>query len=233
MASHEIRTPLVAIRGNSQMLKQMYAEHNDADFGQMVDDIHTSSERLIRVVTNFLDLARLEQNRIPFTVESFELDPVVHSVVQEMHNMGNEHGVQIVADIPPVLPAILADKDRVKQILYNLIGNSMKFTEEGSITVGAHADKAHVVVTVTDTGRGIRPEDQKALFEKFRQTSKSDARIGTGLGLYISKILVEKMGGSMRLESSEVGKGTTFSFTLPLATESPKPTNKISPQIQS
>jgi signal transduction histidine kinase len=115
---------------------------------------------------------------------------------------------------------VYADKNRVKQVIYNLAGNALKFTERGGITVGAEVLGNKVHVTVIDTGRGISDKNQNLLFHKFQQAGNSlytrDTTRGTGLGLYISKLLVENMGGTLALEHSEEGKGTTFGFTIPI-----------------
>jgi K+-sensing histidine kinase KdpD len=117
---------------------------------------------------------------------------------------------------------VYGDVNRIKQILYNLIGNAMKFTKHGSVTINCLIQARRLKVTVTDTGPGIDAAGQQLLFRKFQQTAQSiitrDDTRGTGLGLYISKLLIEHMGGQIRLEHSEVGKGSTFSFTMPFAT---------------
>lgn len=223
IASHELRTPLTAIRGNTAMIKQFYeAQVHDETFNEMVEDIHASSVRLISIVNDFLDASRLEQGKIKFDMVAFDLTEVMENVVYETVALAKEKGNQIVIDKTlKNLPEVLADKDRVKQVIYNLVGNAMKFTEKGTITISATKLNGMVKVMVTDTGPGIPLEGQKLLFRKFQQAGNSvftrDTSRGTGLGLYISKLLIEHMGGTIGLDHSEVGKGTTFAFTLPLA----------------
>lgn len=223
IASHELRTPLTAIRGNTAMIKQFYeTQVNDATFNEMVEDIHTSSVRLISIVNDFLDASRLEQGKIKFDMQAFDLMEVLENVAYETGAMAKEKGNQIVIDKTlRSLPEVLADKDRVKQVIYNLVGNAMKFTEKGAITITAAKVDSMVKVFVSDTGPGIPEESQKLLFRKFQQAGNNlftrDTSRGTGLGLYISKLLVESMGGTISLDRSEPGKGTTFAFTLPLA----------------
>ncbi len=220
MASHEIRTPLAAIKGNSQLLDELYAAKNDASFKEIIHDMYDSSERLIRLVTNFLDAARIEQDRIPITPEMFVLKTATQSVVDEMKGIASEKNIAIICGVENTDMQVFADKDRVKQVLYNLIGNALKFTDQGSITLKAEQIEGGLIkVYVCDTGRGVSPEGQKALFEKFTQVKASDAHKGSGLGLYITKILIQKMGGSIALESSAEGVGTTISFTLPQSRE--------------
>ena len=222
IASHELRTPLTAIRGNTAMIKQFYEEKvNDTAFNEMVDDIHSSSVRLISIVNDFLDASRLEQGKIKFKLELFDLTGVLESVAYETESLAREKGNQIIIDKTlESVPKVYADKDRVKQVVYNLVGNAMKFTEHGKIVITALPEGQVLKVFVSDTGPGISPESQKLLFHKFQQANNNpftrETSRGTGLGLYISKLLVESMGGHIALEGSEPGKGTTFSFTLPL-----------------
>lgn len=223
IASHELRTPLTAVRGNAAMLKQMYSQQvKDQPFNEMVDDIHGASVRLIGIVNDFLDASRLEQDKITFENQVFPLPEVLNEVVTELGAITKEKGIEIKIDGDlSALPPIYADRNRTKQIVYNLVGNAMKFTEKGGITIGARVEGEMLKTRITDTGPGIPPDKQHFLFQKFRQVGGSgpltrDASRGTGLGLYISKLLSEQMGGAIRLENSQPGVGTTFSFTLPV-----------------
>lgn len=218
IASHELRTPLAAIKGNSALLAQVYGPKNDKDFQEITHDIHEASVRLIRLVNNFLDAARLERGTIPLKLEGVNLSEAINQVVDEMQGVATDKHIYIRSNIPGDLPPVKADMDRVKQVIYNLVGNAAKFTETGGITITARVEGPTVKVLVTDTGRGISPEGQKLLFRKFQQTQQSDADKGSGLGLYISKMLIGLMGGTITLESSEVGKGTTLSFSAPILT---------------
>jgi two-component system sensor histidine kinase ResE len=228
IASHELRTPLTAIRGNTSMIQQYYAEAlKDPSLGEMVTDIHESAVRLIEIVNDFLDASRLEQGKMQLTPEAFAIEPVIEKITYEMAGLSRDKKIYLkFANKLGTLPMVYADQNRVKQIIYNLIGNAMKFTDKGGVTITGEPDKAGLKVRVTDTGQGITPEGQQILFHKFQQSATSiltrDNTRGTGLGLYISKLLVEHMGGSIKLESSEAGKGSVFSFTLPLATEEQK-----------
>lgn len=217
MASHELRTPLTAIRGNASLLQRIYGSKNDPEFSSLTSDIREASNRLLRLVTNFLDAARIEQGKVPINLGLTDLRTTISAVLQEMQGIANDKHIQLRTELPPQLPTVWADADRLKQIIYNLIGNAAKFTDSGSITLAAEIRGDFVCVLVRDTGRGISPQDQKTLFHEFQQTRASDSSRGTGLGLYISKTLVELMGGKIRLESSEIGQGTTLSFTVPIA----------------
>jgi signal transduction histidine kinase len=222
IASHELRTPLTAVRGNSALLQQIYSNKlNDKGFDDMVTDIHAASVRLIGIVNDFLDATRLEQGKIKFENEAFNIEETLKTVIYELTAVANEKGNTLKLGNGVVnLPKIFADKNRVKQIVYNLVGNAMKFTEKGTITIDAHVQGNMLKVFITDTGPGISEENQRTLFHKFQQSGGNpltrDAARGTGLGLYISKMLCEQMGGNTVLEHSEVEHGTTFSFSLPL-----------------
>lgn len=222
IASHELRTPLTAVRGNSALIQQLYAPQlNDKDFDGMIGDIHGASVRLIEIVNDFLDASRLEQGRIKYDKQVFDIYEILQAVATEIAIVAKEKGnkVEIVGK-PQSLPMVYADRNRVKQIVYNLVGNAMKFTERGVITIEPIIEGAKMQILVRDTGPGISSKDQRLLFRKFQQaknTLKTREARGTGLGLYISKLLTEQMGGRISLEHSEIGHGTTFSFTLPLA----------------
>jgi signal transduction histidine kinase len=227
IASHELRTPLTAIKGNSSLMMQYYADAlKDPSLREMVDDIHESSERLITIVNDFLDVSRLEQGRVTYQFEEVSVVKTIEKVVYEMSATVKQAGIYL--HIGPGLkkyydsvPNAIADQGRLKQILYNLIGNAAKFTEKGGVTIDATVSAHHIRVTVTDTGRGIPPEMQPLLFHKFQQAGESlltrDSTKGTGLGLYISRLLARGMGGMLVLDESIPGKGSTFVLTLPVA----------------
>lgn len=223
IASHELRTPLTAIRGNSALIKKYYAERlPDKDVAEMIDDIHESAIRLIGIVNDFLDVSSLEQGKMSMKPAPFALGQVVTDVFRDLQTLADAKNIKLVAD--PSLattPAIMADQQRIKQVVYNLVGNAVKFTDSGSITIATRADDNFVYTGVTDTGRGMSIENQHLLFRKFQQAGSSlltrDTTKSTGLGLYISKLIVEQSGGRISLERSEPDKGSTFVFSLPRA----------------
>lgn len=227
IASHELRTPLTAIRGNSSMMLDYYADNiKDPGLHEMVEDIHSSSERLVTIVSDFLDVSKLESGNVAYKFETLALKPLIEKALHELQVTAKEKDttLKLGAGFKPghELPEILADKDRVTQVVYNLLSNATKFTSGGTITVDAEKDdKDMLKISITDTGSGIDPKMQPLLFRKFQQAGNSilvrDSQ-GTGLGLYITKLLTEGMGGTVKLESSEPGKGSTFTFTLPIAT---------------
>lgn len=230
IASHELRTPLTAIRGNSALIKQYYWDKLiDKDLQEMIGDIHESSIRLIEIVNDFLDMSRLELGKIVFNKEAVDITQVIQSVIKEYQTTGSIKMLYLKFN-PPQNPApkALADAGRLKQVLINLIGNAIKFTEKGGITLDLAFNDKFAKIYVKDTGSGIPEKSKNLLFRKFQQASNNiytrDSSQSTGLGLYISKLMIEGMGGQIFLENSEVGKGTTFSFTLPVVNLINQPT---------
>lgn len=224
IASHELRTPLTAIRGNTSMIHDQYWNKlpND-DIKEMISDIHESSTRLIEIVNDFLDTSRLEQKRMNFNFEVIDLVEVAESVMKEYIVTGSQQKIQLEVIKPdPPLPKVLADRNRTKQVLINLVGNALKFTEAGSVIISFKIEGHTVKTLVADTGKGISEESQKFLFKKFEQAGTTvltrDSVRGAGLGLYISKLIIEQMKGHIGIDSSQLGVGTTFGFSLPITT---------------
>lgn len=222
IASHELRTPLTAIRGNSAMIKEMYVDKiADRDFEDMVTDIYDGSVRLIGIVNEFLDLSRLEQGKIDFKKGKVNLFDLVSDVVEEMQTMVDDKKGKVILRNSCERVDVLADKDRLQMVLMNLIGNALKFTEHGSVTISTEkVAGGNITVKVTDTGNGIPLANQPLLFRKFQQAGSSlytrDTSKGTGLGLYVSSLMLAGMGGKIWLEESVEGKGTVFAFSIPL-----------------
>lgn len=237
IASHELRTPLTSIKGNTALIKQYYADtlKGDKNLTEMVDDIHESSVRLIEIVNDFLDTSRLEQGRISFNKQEFNFKPLVDEVIKEMSSLALQKNLYLKFSIEADDLSVVADRDRTKQVLINFVGNSLKFTETGGVSITLENDDDFLKVLVTDTGRGIDQKNQKLLFHKFQQASSSlltrDTAKGTGLGLYISKLMIEGMGGAIGLEKSLPGKGATFMFTLPLVKKIAENQKVVSEQI--
>ncbi len=233
IASHELRTPLTSIKGNASMILDFYKEAlTDPQLKEMITDVHESAVRLIEIVNDFLDTSRLEQGKMNFEYEAVNLEEVIENVAYEMKTVMAEHNIYFKLDKLTLdrLPKVWADKNRLKQVVYNLVGNGAKFTEKGGVTVSAELEDKFVKVDVIDTGRGMPLEAQKLLFHKFQQAGSSlitrDTTKGTGLGLYICKMVIESMGGHIGLDKSEEGVGSTFSFTVPVATDEMQATAK-------
>lgn len=224
IASHELRTPLTAIRGNISLIEQYYSSTvSDERFKHMLSDIHISSQRLIHIVDDFLDSSRLEQGRITFAKEVVKVDELVEVISKEYQSVAKEKGVTLSYDKPKTTVVAIGDPDRIKQIVINLVSNSLKHTEKGKVSLTVTSSEKSVTVRVSDTGMGIAEEDKKKLFTKFQKTENhtyaKDATNGSGLGLYISKLLAQGMEGNVTLEESTVGKGSSFVLTLPIAKE--------------
>ena len=223
IASHELRTPLTVIRGNVLLLRDYYvSKMKNAEAEQMIGDVLASTERLIRIVNDFLEVSSIEQKKIQLKRVQFDVSGLIEEVLREFQKLTDEKGISLTFTKDATLvPQVLADKDRTGQVLFNLIGNALKHTSKGSITISTEANVKYVKIYIQDTGMGIPPEQQSLLFRKFQQAGKDiiarDFSQGTGLGLYISKLLVEAMGGVIALEESKPEKGSVFSFTLPIA----------------
>lgn len=223
IASHELRTPLTAIRGNAAMIRDYYAETiKDPRLTMMIDDIHDASIRLIRIVNDFLQVSRLEQGKMDYQTEAFDLKALIEEVFEDIQALAQEKQLFLKFEHQvESIPKVVADRDRTKEVLINLIGNSIKYTQTGGISLRLEAYADYIKTLITDTGRGIPSEFQPLVFQKFQQASEHhltrDSSRSTGLGLYICKLLVEAMGGFVALERSEFNQGSTFSFTLPVA----------------
>lgn len=224
IASHELRTPLTAIKGYSFLIQKYYLKDmQDPKLKEMLSRIEQSSDRLIAIVNDFLDTSRLEQSRVELRNEMINVNNIIQTVVEEYQAVALSKHIRLeFAKQNTNLPLVYGDTNRITQILVNLVGNAMKFTDRGGVEVSTSTEETgYVKISVRDTGRGIPEENHKLLFRKFQQAGKqlyARDSTGTGLGLYISKMLTERMGGQIRLESSEMNVGSTFSFTLPIAT---------------
>lgn len=220
IASHELRTPLTAIRGNASMLRDMFGEKLDKDAQEMIADIYSGSIRLIGIVNDFLDVSRLEQKKFDFAKMPFDIVELAEKVVRGSEEMAQAKKLYLKVEKPADgFPMAFGDSERTEQIIFNLIGNAVHYTREGGITVGFENKNNAITVFVADTGIGISPQYQSRLFKKFQQAGEDalvrDVSKGTGLGLYISKLLADGMGGQLGLLKSELNKGSIFYLTLP------------------
>ncbi len=221
LASHELRTPLTAIRGNMEMFRDFTNKLKVKDKAEIIQDTYDASTRLIAIVNDFLDVSRLEQGKITFKKEPFDLVVALKGVTSKIEPLATAKHLTFTVKQPPKgLPMVYGDVDRTTQVLFNLLGNAINYTEQGGITVMIEKASPLLRVVVTDTGKGISPGNQALLFRKFQQAGEKiltrDVTKGTGLGLYISKLMVEAMGGSIELVESVSGKGSTFAFSLPI-----------------
>ena len=223
--SHELRTPLNAVIGFADVLDQRMFGDLNAKQTDYVGDIATSGRHLLDLVNDILDLSKVEAGRLELEPSEFEPADTIEGALGLIRERAARHGIAVSADLPPGLGTVVADERKIRQVLLNLLSNAVKFTPDGgSIRVTASASGGDVRVSVRDSGIGIAAEDQAAVFEEFRQVGRpSDrSREGTGLGLTLAKRFVELHGGRIWLES-EMGKGSTFMFTIPDGHATPAP----------
>ena len=220
--SHELRTPLNSIIGfTGIMLMGMTGKLSEEQHKQLMM-VKNSANHLLGLINDVLDIAKIEAGRVTLSLERFEIGEVVDSVIETVSPMAAEKGLELVREVPSGL-TLTSDKRRVKQILLNIIGNAVKFTEHGNVTISAavSGDKT-LELRFTDTGIGIKEEDMKKLFSPFQQidVSLTKAYEGTGLGLYLCKRLASLLGGDI-VASSRYGKGSEFTVVLPVACGGP------------
>jgi signal transduction histidine kinase len=214
--SHELRTPLNAVIGFSEVLLQrMFGELNDKQ-DEYLKDIYASGQHLLSLINDILDLSKIEAGRMELAAAPFHLPSALDNAVTLVRERAGRHGIALQLDIDPALGEVAGDERKIKQVLLNLLSNAVKFTPEGGrIILRAARRDGMVEISVSDTGIGIAPEDQAAIFEEFRQVGSDERkREGTGLGLTLAKKFVELHGGRISVES-EPGRGSTFTFTLP------------------
>ncbi len=219
--SHELRTPMTSIKGYIDLLYMGVAGPLSEQQKRFVTIIKNNADRLASLVSDILDISRIESGRVRLNFEPLSLKKVVEEVSLAFEHRIREKSLSYIVDIPDDLPPLWADKDRLTQILTNLISNACQYTPEGgSVTVTARAVGDVVQVDVRDTGIGIAPEDLPRVFDRFFRADHPVVREspGTGLGLAITKAFVELHGGQIWVQS-ELGKGSTFSFTIPVAVE--------------
>jgi signal transduction histidine kinase len=215
--SHELRTPLNAIIGYSELLEE---EAGDLDGGRLVPDLQkiaTAAKHQLSLINDILDLAKVEAGRMELEVADFDLPAAIDNALTLVRERASRRGITVGSMIDRAVGSIRADERKVKQVLLNLLSNALKFTPEGGrIDVGASVNGGLVEVSVADTGVGIAPEDQKAVFEEFQQVGTAAKKVeGTGLGLALARKFVELHGGRIWVKS-EVGHGSMFTFTLPV-----------------
>ena len=215
--SHELRTPLNAIIGFSEVLtERMFGELNEKQ-DEYLKDIHASGQHLLSLINDILDLSKIEAGRMELERSAFDLPNAIENALILVRERASRRGIRLGSTIDERLGALDGDERKVKQVLLNLLSNALKFTPEGGrIDVGARLDDHVAEVSVADTGIGIAPADQEAVFEEFRQVGTADKKAeGTGLGLALSRKFIELHGGKIWVKS-QLGAGSTFTFTLPL-----------------
>ena len=215
--SHELRTPLNAILGYAELIiDNVYGETPDK-MRDVLDRIQRNGKHLLGLINDVLDLSKIEAGQLSLALADYSLKDVVHGVYSAVEPLASEKKLAFKVEVPSNLPRGRGDERRLTQVLLNLVGNAIKFTDRGEVVVKAVAANGTFSLSVRDTGPGIAENDQAKLFQEFQQADNSITRKkgGTGLGLAISKRIIELHGGKIWVESRP-GQGSTFSFTLPV-----------------
>jgi len=218
--SHELRTPLNAILGYTELiLDSIYGEPSEK-MRTVLERLQANGKHLLGLINDVLDLSKIEAGQLTLSLDDYSLSDVVHGVVSAVEPLAAEKKLVFKAEIPPDLPTGHGDGRRLSQVLLNLVGNAIKFTDKGEVAIRAEATNGAFTVAVCDTGPGISAADQAKIFEEFQQADSSITRKkgGTGLGLSIAKRIIEMHGGRIWVESAP-GKGSTFYFTVPVGVE--------------
>lgn len=217
IASHELRTPLTSIKGSLSLLKSSSDNLPKEKRTKLFEIAENETDRLIRLINDLLDLAKIEAGKLPLEKDWIGIDDVVETTLYSLEGISKTAGVTL-AYTSGQCKLVEIDQDKVQQVITNLVSNAVKYSpENGTVTVEVSIDKSnHLKIAVKDEGEGISPDDQKLIFEKFRQASGPSNPIvkGTGLGLAIARAVIEEHGGVIGVHS-QVGKGSSFYFTLP------------------
>ena len=228
--SHELRTPMNAVLGYTRMLlMNVYGE-----LPEKVRDVHQRIDKsgchLLGLINDVLDFSKIEAGQLTLTINPCSIQDVVQAVVAATQSLVAEKKLTLNVTAPADLASVQGDERRITQVLLNLVGNAIKFTDSGEVRIDAAAVDGAIEVSVSDTGPGIAAADQDKIFEEFRQAEGSSAQRkgGTGLGLAIAKRIVEMHGGKIWVES-EIGKGSKFTFTLPTDSEQSRATAQRTP----
>ena len=214
--SHELRTPLNSILGFTGVLRQGLAGPLNEEQARQLGMVHSASRHLLTLINDILDLSRIESGRVELKVERFPLAPLVREIVEQLRPLAEPKNLALLVTLPPSEVIVSNDRKRCLQILLNLAGNAVKFTEKGHVTIAVHEGHGGIEICVSDSGIGIRAEHLPNLFQAFRQVDGSARRVyeGTGLGLYLCRKLTSLLGGDIRVEST-FGVGSCFTVTLP------------------
>ena len=218
--SHELRTPLNAILGYTELvLDNIYGEVPEK-IQEVMERVEKSGRHLLGLINDVLDLSKIEAGQLTLSLNDYSMKEIVQTVFTAVESLAAEKKLALKVTVPPDLPPGKGDERRISQVLLNLVGNAIKFTEVGEVRVQATASDGAFLISVSDTGPGISEADQQKIFEEFQQADSSSTRKkgGTGLGLSIAKRIIELHGGRMWVESSP-GEGSTFWFTVPVRVE--------------
>jgi signal transduction histidine kinase len=218
--SHELRTPLNAILGYTELLIDEVYGKTPEKIQDVLQRIDSNGRHLLGLINDVLDLSKIEAGQLILALGDYSLKNVIHTVFSAVESLAKEKRIAFNVEVPPDLPLGYGDERRLTQVVFNLVGNAIKFTDAGEVVIKAAKVNGSFKVTVRDTGPGISEADRAKLFQEFQQADNSITRKkgGTGLGLAISKRIIELHGGKIWVESA-LGRGSTFSFTLPTTVE--------------
>ena len=214
--NHELRTPVSAIINYAGLVLSETEDQISQLQKENLQDLLKNAERLLNMIDSLLDITKIESGKLEVRIESVELEEIIRSAISTIESTLNRNHVQLIRNIAPDLPVLNTDRDKLRQIVLNLLDNAAKFTERGQVKISASQQKGALKLEVSDTGIGIRKEDLNRVFEEFHRGGSTAKKFrGTGLGLAIVRRLVGLLGGSIEV-SSEVNVGSTFTLTLPL-----------------
>jgi len=220
--SHELRTPLNAIIGYAELIQDEIYGPVPEKIGETIDRIEQSGRHLANLINDILDLSKIEAGQINLSFADYSIGDIVQTVVAAVEPLAAEKSLELRADLPDGLPIGRGDEQRITQVLMNLVGNAIKFTDAGKVEIEVRTDDGSFLVAVSDTGVGIAEADLEDIFEEFHQADGSDTRNrgGTGLGLAISRRMLELHGGRVWVDSN-LGEGSTFRLSLPVVADEP------------
>jgi signal transduction histidine kinase len=218
--SHELRTPLNAILGYAELIMDDIYGEVPEKIRDVLERVQKSGQHLLGLINAVLDLAKIEAGQLSLSIGDYSIKEVVYTAITSVESLAAEKQLKLGTELSPDLPIGKGDERRIAQVLLNLLGNAIKFTEAGEVKVHVETTDGAFLVAVSDTGPGISEADQEMIFEEFQQADSSSTKQkgGTGLGLSIAKRIIAMHGGRIWVESS-LGKGSTFWFTLPVRVE--------------
>jgi len=219
--SHELRTPLAAILGYAELMQEGFYEPLGQKSLDALTRIRSNSKHLLGLINTVLDIAKIESGQFTLNMAEYAIESIVETVRSATESLAQNKKLTLKTEVMKSLPIGLGDEQRLTQVLLNLVGNAIKFTDTGEVRVTARVVSSHFAISVTDTGPGIPEEHQARIFEQFHQVDSSNtkAKGGTGLGLAIAKQIVEMHGGRIWVESA-LGKGSTFQMEIPTSAAS-------------
>jgi signal transduction histidine kinase len=220
--SHELRTPLNAILGYTELILDNIYGDTPEKMREVLERLQVNGKHLLGLINDVLDLSKIEAGQLTLSLADYSLKDVVHTVFTGVESLATGKKLTLKTDVAPNLPIGHGDERRLAQVLLNLVGNAIKFTDKGEVAIKATTADGSFTVAVHDTGPGIAPADKGKIFEEFKQADNSVTKRkgGTGLGLSIAKRIVEMHGGRIWVES-EIGRGSTFAFTIPVHANPP------------